>query len=132
LAAHVFNEDICVVAIEQAKNAFETTDLKDRLGRYHEDPEGAFWLWNQAWLAPSFRHWNIEEYLPQITCPVLAIQGEQDEYGTPAPVESIGNGVAGPVKVRILPQCRHSAHKDQPQEVLALVRGFVAAPRETV
>ena len=129
LAAHVFNEDICIAAIEQAKLAFETTDLKDKLGRYHDDPEGAFWLWNQAWLAPSFRHWNIEEYLPSITCPVLAIQGAEDEYGTSAQVESIGNKVAGPAKARILPKCRHSAHKDQPDEVLALVRGFVDAPR---
>ncbi|MAO93026.1 MAG: alpha/beta hydrolase [Rhodospirillaceae bacterium] len=131
LAAHVFNEDICVAAIEQAKIAFDSTDMKDRLGRYHDDPEGAFWMWNQAWLAPSFRDWTIEEYLPHIFCPVLAIQGQQDEYGTDAQVHAIGNGVAGPAKVRILPNCRHSAHKDQSQEVLALVRGFVAAATAT-
>lgn len=127
LAAHVFNEDVCVASIEQAKKAFETTDLKDKLGRYHDDPEGAFWLWNQAWLAPSFRDWNIEEYLPDITCPVLAIQGAQDEYGTGAQIEAIGGQVAGPCETLILPDCRHSPHRDQPERTVDLIANFAAA-----
>jgi hypothetical protein len=98
LAAHVFNEDVCVRSIEAARRAFETTDLKDKLGRYHDDPEGAFLLWNQAWLAPSFLDWNIEEYLPGISCPVLAMQGVDDEYGTAAQIEAIARGVGGPVE----------------------------------
>jgi len=129
LAAHVFNEDICVSSIEKAKLAFETTALKDRLARYHDDPEGAFRMWNDAWLAPDFRDWNIEEYLPRITSPVLAIQGAEDEYGTIAQIDSIGGKVAGPVETRIIPGCGHSAHKDQPDEVLALIRSFVADHR---
>lgn len=129
LAAHVFNEDVCVASIEQAKKAFETTDLKDRLGRYHDDPEGAFWLWNQAWLAPSFRHWNIEEFLSRITCPVLAIQGAQDEYGTQAQIDAIGRQVAGPCETRILPDCRHSPHRDQPEQTVDLIAEFAAAIR---
>lgn len=126
LAAHVFNEDVCVASIEQAKTAFETTDLKDKLGRYHDDPEGAFRLWNQAWLAPSFRAWNIEEYLPGIACPVLAIQGEDDEYGTAAQIEAIGRQVAGPVETLMLPRCRHSPHKDQPEETVRRIAEFVS------
>lgn len=129
LAAHVFNEDVCVASIEQAKKAFETTDLKDRLGRYHDDPEGAFWLWNQAWLAPSFRHWNIEEFLPRISCPVLAIQGAQDEYGTQAQIDAIGRQVAGPCETRILPDCRHSPHRDQPEQTVDLIAEFAAVLR---
>ena len=128
LAAHVFNEDVCVASIEQAKTAFETTDLKDKLGRYHDDPEATFWLWNQAWLAPSFRHWNIEEYLPGITCPAMVIQGEDDEYGTQAQVEAITSQVAGEVEGCILPACRHSPHRDQTENVLNLVRGFMERP----
>jgi len=124
LAAHVFNEDICVQSILAARKAFEETDLKQKLARYHDDPEGAFLLWNQAWLAPSFLDWNIEEFLQGITCPVLAIQGAEDEYGTKAQIDAIGTQVAGPVETRILPACRHSPHRDQPEEVLRLIDEF--------
>lgn len=126
LAAHVFNEDVCVRSIEAAKTAFETTDLRAKLARYHDDPEGAFWLWNQAWLAPSFLAWNIEEYLPTITCPVLAIQGADDEYGTAAQIEAIARGVGGPVETSLIENCRHSPHRDQPEETLRRLADFVA------
>lgn len=126
LAAHVFNEDVCVASIQKARTAFETTDLKSKLGRYHEDPEGAFWLWNQAWLAPSFRDWNIEEYLPTIACPVLAIQGATDEYGTGAQIEAIARGAGGPVETKILPDCRHSPHRDQPELTLSHISDFLS------
>jgi pimeloyl-ACP methyl ester carboxylesterase len=127
LAAHVFNEDICVAAIEAAREAYTAgPQMHDKLLRYHDDPDGAFWLWNQAWLAPSFRDWNIEAYLPSITCPVLAIQGADDEYGTEAQVDAIANGCGGPVETAILPDCRHSPHRDQPEETLRRIADFVA------
>jgi pimeloyl-ACP methyl ester carboxylesterase len=125
LAAHVFNEDVCVRSIEAARRAFETTDLKDKLGRYHDDPEGAFLLWNQAWLAPSFLDWNIEEYLPGISCPVLAMQGVDDEYGTAAQIEAIARGAGGSVETVLIENCRHSPHRDQLDEVLRRLSGFV-------
>lgn len=125
LAAHVFNEDICVNAIKAARSAFQNTDMKQKLARYHDDPEGAFLLWNQAWLAPSFLDWNIEEYLPAIRCPVLALQGRDDEYGTEAQIEAIRTQVAGPVESHIIPDCRHSPHRDQPEEVLRLIDAFI-------
>lgn len=125
LAAHVFNEDVCVRAIEAAKSAFETTDLKDKLARYHDDPAGAFMLWNQVWLAPSFLNWNIEEYLPGISCPVLALQGADDEYGTVAQIEAIARGVGGPSRTGLLENCRHSPHRDQPEETLRRLVDFV-------
>src|SRR5688572_28022980 len=70
MAPHVFIEDICIDSIQQAKKQFETTDLPQRLGKYHRDARKTFHLWADAWLDPAFRDWNIEAYLPGIRCPV--------------------------------------------------------------
>jgi pimeloyl-ACP methyl ester carboxylesterase len=125
MAPHVLVEEVSVTSIEQAKVAYRETDLKSRLGRYHADVDSAFWGWNDIWLHPEFRHWNIEEYLPTIACPVMAIQGEDDEYGTMDQIERIGRG-AQDVDLVKLADCRHSPHKDQPEAVIEAVAGFVA------
>jgi pimeloyl-ACP methyl ester carboxylesterase len=118
-APHVFVEQMGLDQIALAKTAFETTDLGQRLGRYHDDPASAFWGWNKIWLHPDFRSWNIEEYLPGVTCPVLAIQGADDEYGTLAQLDAIARGVAGPFEKLVLADCKHSPHRDQEAATLA-------------
>ncbi len=125
MAPHVMVEDISVASIAQAKVAYQTTSLREKLGRYHADVDSAFWGWNDIWLDPAFRAWNIEEYLPGIRCPVLAIQGEDDEYGTMEQVERIARQ-ARDVDVVKLADCRHSPHRDQPAAVLDAIAGFVA------
>ena len=124
MAPHVMVEDYGIHSIEIAKRNFETTDLRDKLARYHSDPDSAFWGWNNIWLHPDFRAWNIEEYLPRISCPVLAIQGEQDEYGTMEQIERITRAIPG-VEVLKLNNCRHSPHRDQPDAVIQRVTEFV-------
>ena len=81
-APHVIVEDLSIRSIEQARVAWQTTNLRERLARYHADPAGAFFGWNDVWLDARFRTWNIEAYAERVTCPVLLIQGERDEYGT--------------------------------------------------
>jgi pimeloyl-ACP methyl ester carboxylesterase len=125
-APHVFVEDVCVESIAAAKITFATTDLAKKLGRYHADPEKSFRGWNDVWLHPDFRAWNIEEYLPAVTCPVLAIQGYDDEYGSMAQLESIQRQVQGPVELVKLERCGHSPHRDRPEAVLEAVTRFVA------
>ena len=125
MAPHVFVEDISIASIAQAKVTFQTTDLAQKLGRYHRDPATTFRGWNDIWLHPDFRAWNIEAYLPKVSCPVLALQGADDEYGTPAQVEAIRRQAAGEVEVRMLADCRHSPHKDQPQATLEAMAGFI-------
>jgi pimeloyl-ACP methyl ester carboxylesterase len=127
MAPHVFIEDICVDSIEKASRQFETTDLPQRLGKYHRDARKTFHLWADAWLDPAFRSWNIEEYLPRIKCPLLAIQGEGDEYGSMAQLDAIKRQAGGPCELLKLPDCGHSPHKDQPERVLEAVAGFVRA-----
>ncbi len=125
MAPHLFIEDICVNSIQKAARQFETTDLPERLGKYHRDARKTFYLWADAWLDPAFRSWNIEEYLPRIRCPVLAIQGENDEYGSMAQLDAIGRQVSGSCELLKLPDCGHSPHRDQPEKVLKAVEGFV-------
>ncbi|HEX5612526.1 MAG TPA: alpha/beta hydrolase [Burkholderiales bacterium] len=125
MAPHVFVEEMGLSSIERAREQFETTDLRERLGRYHTDPRKTFYLWNDAWLHPDFRRWNIEEYLPGIRCPVLAIQGEQDEYGTMAQLEAICSSVKGNCQKVKLARCGHSPHRDQPEATLDAIARFV-------
>jgi pimeloyl-ACP methyl ester carboxylesterase len=125
MAPHVFVEDISIAAITAAKKAFETTDLPQKLARHHRDASKTFYGWNDVWLAPAFRRWNIESFLPAITCPLLAIQGHDDEYGSMAQVDSIARQSGGPVEVLKLEQCGHSPHLDQPQTVAAAIVEFV-------
>lgn len=125
MAAHVFVEDLSVTSIAAAKAAFETTDLPQKLARHHADADRMFRGWNDIWLHPDFRAWNIEETLPRIHCPVLAIQGFDDEYGTMAQLEAIATQAGGAVELLRLADCRHSPHRDQPQVVLEAVTRFV-------
>ena len=127
MAPHVFVEEIGVASIAQAKVAFETTDLRSRLARYHDDVDSAFRGWNDIWLHPDFRRWNIEAYLPAIACPMLLIQGEDDQYGTMAQVEAIERRAAGPVETLRLPGCRHSPHVDRSDETLKAIARFVTS-----
>src|ERR1700686_2160610 len=125
LAPHVFVEELSVTSIAQAKTSFETTNLREKLGRHHRDAARTFWGWNDIWLHPDFRRWNIEEYLPRITYPILTIQGLDDEYGTMAQVQAIARQSGGPVEILPLAECRHSAQRDQPEAVLAAIARFV-------
>jgi pimeloyl-ACP methyl ester carboxylesterase len=125
MAPHVFVEEISIASIAQAKIAFETTDLPTRLGRYHDNVTSAFRGWNDIWLHPDFRHWNIESYLSAIECPVLLIQGEDDQYGTMAQIEAIEQRLAGPVETVTLPNCGHSPHIDQKEASLHAIAEFV-------
>ena len=125
MAPHVFIEEICVKSIQEAQRQFETSDLSGRLGKYHRNARKTFHLWADAWLDPAFRDWNIEEYLPRIKCPLLAIQGEGDEYGSMAQLDAIGRQAGGPCELLKLQDCGHSPHKDQLEKVLNSVSGFI-------
>lgn len=125
MAPHVFVEDLSVSSIAAAKVTFETTDLPVKLGRYHADVASAFRGWNDIWLHPDFRAWNIESYLAGIRCPVLLIQGEDDEYGTLAQIEAIEQQLVSSAHTVKLAQCGHSPHLDQREATLRAIAAFV-------
>jgi len=124
MAPHVMVEDISIASIAAARVAYAQGDFRARLGRHHDDVDGAFRGWNDVWLSPEFRGWSIEEYLRRIECPVLAIQGENDEYGTMEQVDRIGRAIPH-ARILKLARCGHSAHRDSAEEVLEAIRGFV-------
>jgi pimeloyl-ACP methyl ester carboxylesterase len=124
LAPHVFVEDLSVASIAEARETFESTDLAERMGRYHRDAEATFRLWNDIWLAPEFRDWNIEDVLGDVTAPALLIQGEHDQYGTLAQIDAIERAIGGPVRRAVL-DCRHAPHLEAPDDTLAEAARFV-------
>lgn len=110
--AHVFVEDITISGIEQVEEQFAFTDLPTRLARYHGDKtQAVFEAWSKTWLADFYRDWNIAHFLPQIVCPVYAIQGEADEFGSVLQVQSITGKVSGPSDRFMIPNAGHSPHK---------------------
>jgi GNAT superfamily N-acetyltransferase len=125
IAPHVFVEDVCIEEIERARTAYEETDLKERLARHHRDPDAAFFGWNDVWLDPSFPQWDITDELGRITCPLLLIQGERDQYGTLAQLDSIEQGAKGPV-TRLHLDCQHSPPTERPQETIEAIAKFVS------
>ena len=125
LAPHVFVEDLSVASIAEAKTRFETTDLPEKLARYHRDAARTFWGWNRIWLHPDFRRWNIEENLPRITCPIVAIQGLDDQYGSMAQVRAIARQAGGPVQILPLAECRHSPQRDRAEATVGAIAKFV-------
>jgi pimeloyl-ACP methyl ester carboxylesterase len=123
MAPHVFIEPICLSSIAKASQTFESTDLPQRLGRYHRDARKTFYGWADVWLDPQFKGWDIrDDYLPKVGCPVLAIQGHDDEYGTMAQLDEIEARVAAPCTLLKLENCGHSPFRDQPAAVLSAIR----------
>jgi pimeloyl-ACP methyl ester carboxylesterase len=125
-APHVFVEEICVRSIARIAEEFHRGDLRRRLARHHHgNTDATFESWSEVWLRPEFRLWNIEEVLPRIRCPVLVVQGEDDEYGTRRQVESIEGGAGGEVEALVLPACGHVPHRDRREAVLEAMTRFV-------
>lgn len=126
-AAHVFVEAVTLAGVREAVEAWRDTDLRDRLARYHgAKTEALFFAWADTWLSDAFASWNIEDCLPRITSPLLAVQGEDDEYGTARQVGAIVNGASGRSRSLVLPDCRHVPHLQAAERLLPLIAAFVA------
>lgn len=118
LAPHVFVEPITLAGVAAARAAWQAGRLGAGLARLHDDPDGAFRGWCEIWLAPGFRDWNIEAELARVSCPVLAIQGRGDQYGSEAQIEAIAAGVAGEFESLMLEDCGHAPQRDQTDAVI--------------
>ena len=127
LAPHVFVEELGLRAIEQARRDYVEGDLRTRLARHHRDPDVTFWNWNDGWLDDGFRDWDIRPELPRITCPVLAVQGTADPYGSIAHVEAVRERATGPVTLQVH-DCGHAPHLERPEATEAAVTAFLRAP----
>jgi len=125
VAPHIFVEEVSLQSIAQARDAYRLTEIKGKLARYHDDADSAFFGWNDIWLDPRFRTWSIETMLPAIACPILAVQGTGDAYGTLAQVEGI-RARAPQAEVVVLDDCGHSPQRDRPEALTAAVTDFIS------
>lgn len=126
MAPHFFSEPEGLAEIARAKEAYETTDLRDKMAKYHRDPDNAFWGWNGAWLDSRFVDWNVADVIDYLRIPTLAIQGSEDQYGTLAQIEEIETRSYAPVDVEILKGTKHSPHIEAPESTLAAITEFCA------
>ena len=124
MAPHFFTEPQGLASIAEAKIAYETGDLRSRLAKYHADVDIAFRGWNDAWLDPGFKDWNIEDALDYIRVPVLGIQGRDDQYGTLAQLKSMQTRLYSPFEALVLDECRHAPFLDQPDKTIAVITDF--------
>ena len=131
VAPHSFVEDLSIRSIAAARDAYRSSDIRSRLARYHDDPDSAFWGWNDVWLDPAFRAWSIDAMLHRLRCPILAIQGDDDEYGTLAQVEGIRRR-APQAEVVVLSRCGHSPQHDQPEALTRAVVDFIVRHKEVL
>ena len=124
IAPHFIVEDISVASIAAIKKAYETTELKAKLARWHKDVDNAFYGWNGAWLDPNFRNWDISEYLAYIRVPIAILQGVDDEYGTMRQIEIAQEECYCPVDVTEIPGAGHSPHREAPGATLDTISDF--------
>jgi pimeloyl-ACP methyl ester carboxylesterase len=124
IAPHFVVEDVSITSIRAAKTAYETTDLRTKLARWHKDPDNAFRGWNGAWLDPDFRKWHLTEELAYIRVPILIVQGEDDQYGTVKQIEYAKQECYCPVEVALLPGVKHSPQREAPEVTLKIVADF--------
>jgi pimeloyl-ACP methyl ester carboxylesterase len=129
VAPHILVEDISVASIAHTRTAYLQTDLRQRLARHHADVDSAFWGWNDIWLLPEFRHWRIDGELSCITCPLLAVQGVNDEFGTLEQVRAIAR-VTPQCELVELADCGHSPHRDQKGRLIKAVCDFFQQQRQ--
>ena len=124
IAPHVFVEPETVKSISAIRDRFPESKMATRMAKYHTDPDATFYGWADVWLSPAFRSWNIEEYLPGVDCPTLLIQGDEDEYGTLAQLDTIEAGVSAPVERLVVEGAGHSPHLSHPKLVTDAVVEF--------
>jgi pimeloyl-ACP methyl ester carboxylesterase len=128
LAPHIMVEDLSVASIANARDAYLETDLRARLAKFHDDPDSAFWGWNDIWLHPPFKQWSIEQEIAAIACPLLAVQGVDDEYGTLEQIRGIARRVTQ-TELLELADCGHSPHRDQPDALIEACVDFIERHR---
>ena len=131
IAPHFIIEDISVASIASIRIAYETAGLKAKLARWHKDVDNAFYGWNDAWLNPGFRSWDISEYLAYIRVPVAILQGADDAYGTLRQIEIAQQECYCPVDVTVLAATGHQPHREAPAATLDAIAEFANAVLRT-
>lgn len=126
IAPHFFTEEMGLAEIAKAGEAYDANGLKEKMARYHRDPDNTFRGWNDSWLAPGFKDWNVAEVIDYWRIPCLAIQGRDDQYGTLAQIDEIETRTYSPADIAIIEGAQHAPHLEKPEETLAAITEFCA------
>jgi pimeloyl-ACP methyl ester carboxylesterase len=124
LAPHFFTEEFGVAEIGRMREVYQNTDLRVKLGKWHQDPDNAFYSWSGPWLEPAFRKWDITEELAYIRVPILIVQGADDQYGTLRQIEVAKEECYCPVEAVILEGIRHVPHREAPEATMGAIVDF--------
>jgi pimeloyl-ACP methyl ester carboxylesterase len=127
IAPHFIVEDVTIRAITEFRDAYDHTDLRERLSRWHADVDHTVHGWSDVWLKGNFRAWDISDVLAYVRVPLLIIQGEHDQYGTAKQIEIALEECYCPVEVALLPHVMHAPHREAPDETLRLISEFANA-----
>jgi len=125
IAPHFIVEDATIAAIAAMRKAYDLTDLRARLGRWHADADATVHGWSDVWLKGDFRKWDLTEFLAYIRVPVLIVQGEDDQYGTVRQIEIAQQECYCPVEVALLPGAMHVPQREAPEVTLQVVSDFI-------
>jgi pimeloyl-ACP methyl ester carboxylesterase len=125
IAPHFIVEDVTSASIAEMRKAYDTTELRARLARYHADVDATVHGWSDVWLKGDFREWDLAEFLTYIRVPVLIVQGEDDQYGTVRQIEIAKEECYCPVEVALLPGARHVPQREAPEATLKVVTEFI-------
>ncbi len=125
-AAHVFLDEISISGLKSAREAYVNGNLHSKLKKYHkEKTDSMFFTWIDIWLNYNNKDWNIEQHLKNIKCPVLAIQGTEDNYGTPQQMYSIKNNIKGRGEILLIENCGHAPHHEEREIVEKEIIKFI-------
>lgn len=125
IAPHLFVEPESVRSIASIRGEFPTSDMKEKMAKYHREPKTTFMGWADIWLDPAFRTWDIEEYVRGVRCPTLVIQGDADEYGTIRQLDALDAGLGAPARRLMVPEAGHSPHLSHPEPVIDHIVDFI-------
>ncbi len=126
-SSHIFMEPVTLRGINQAINDYQHNGLREKLKKYHgEKTDSMFYSWANVWTSEETSGWSIELILPEIKAPVLAIQGEDDNYATALQTETITSSVKGPSQKLHIPECGHIPHHEKREIVLKHTAEFFA------
>ncbi len=131
-APHLLVEDISVTSIAAIGETYRSTNLREKMARYHTNADATFYGWNDIWLSPAFRSWSIVEMMSSIVAPAFAIQGADDEYGTLAQLDLLARSSGGTTDRLVLARCGHAPHRDRPDVVEGTVTEWIASMRTSV
>jgi len=126
IAPHILVEDISITNIRAARDQYQYGDLRARLGRYHADPDSAFYGWCDVWLSDAFRRWDLYHEAARLRCPILAVQGLDDEYGTLMQIRGIAARAPQTELVEIA-DCGHWPHRDAADVLLTVATRFLTS-----